>query len=840
MLASPSAKLRFLLLSGSCLLLWHGAAFARPLSVLKPSIEVNLDALEALRASVPVISYAIPADAAPVQRQIPAEQPGGKLQYSKASVARPAPKAPKPAPIAKPAPVAPPVVASAPPPPPSLPAPLYTAPPPPVAAAAPPPVAMAPAPALPPLTATTTPAPIVAPPAAVATLPPPVAPLPVARPPAALPAPSVAPAPIPAAPPQMISPAPLPPMALPSPSTLQMPPPPAPVSAPAPLVMPERASAPLPPTVEKRIGEMQGTPKMEGTVSDLTVKGPSTQMLEELRKERAARDAKLAASGFVEKPVKVEIDAKAEMEKARQRIAAEEAARKQAIADGAKRKAEEDAARKQAIAEAARLKAEAGAVQKKAAEDAAKLAAAQKKLDNDRQAAVPKVTPPAPLPAVALLPPPVVPAPSPAVPSLAPGSSVTVPKTTGATPQPLVAPSTPPSLQPGLPVMPPVVLGHAQPPMTGLPSLTAITGDAGTAGEGVDSKELPLPIGSPVAAPMLPVFPPSGSKESDVPMVKRSLPEISVPSAEKKPVIPSAPPPVKVTAAPKPPEPKKAEVKPPLPTKPIAPPKKEEVKLPEPKKEEIKLPTPPAPEPKKEEVAKLPMPAKFELPLPPVPGAPLKLPEPPKEAPKAEAKKATMPLPPELPEVKKEPIKLQATKIAALPPVPAAAVTPPPSMPTLPGMPPSLSEPEPREEKVTPPKLPQPEPVPEPAPAPAPKVEKAPPAPPPLAIPALRSESTQSEQKNISFAKDKTDLSDDAKATLNSVADNIKRSQASVRVVAYASGNAEQASVARRISLSRALAIRAFLIDKGVNALSINVQALGNAKDADSAEVIVK
>ena len=117
------------------------------------------------------------------------------------------------------------------------------------------------------------------------------------------------------------------------------------------------------------------------------------------------------------------------------------------------------------------------------------------------------------------------------------------------------------------------------------------------------------------------------------------------------------------------------------------------------------------------------------------------------------------------------------------------------------------------------------------------------PTPPPLsaiAIPALKSEDTPGEQRSVSFGKDKSDLSPAAKSELAAVAEKVKKSQASVRVVSYASGEAEQASVARRVSLSRALAIRAFLIDKGVNPLSINVQALGNQKDADRADVIVK
>ena len=59
------------------------------------------------------------------------------------------------------------------------------------------------------------------------------------------------------------------------------------------------------------------------------------------------------------------------------------------------------------------------------------------------------------------------------------------------------------------------------------------------------------------------------------------------------------------------------------------------------------------------------------------------------------------------------------------------------------------------------------------------------------------------------------------------VADESKR----VTVIAYASNNSGQASNARRVSLSRALSVRAYLIDAGINNMRINVQAQGD-KDA--------
>jgi len=96
---------------------------------------------------------------------------------------------------------------------------------------------------------------------------------------------------------------------------------------------------------------------------------------------------------------------------------------------------------------------------------------------------------------------------------------------------------------------------------------------------------------------------------------------------------------------------------------------------------------------------------------------------------------------------------------------------------------------------------------------------------------------------SVKFDKDKTDLSDDAKSELNAIAEKAKDAQSGLRIVAYASGTPEQASVARRMSLSRALQVRAFLIGKGVNQLSINVQALGNqttGSNADRADIFIK
>ncbi len=70
----------------------------------------------------------------------------------------------------------------------------------------------------------------------------------------------------------------------------------------------------------------------------------------------------------------------------------------------------------------------------------------------------------------------------------------------------------------------------------------------------------------------------------------------------------------------------------------------------------------------------------------------------------------------------------------------------------------------------------------------------------------------------------------------------IANAESTIKVVAYASASEDQRSIARRISLARALAVRAFLIDLGVDNVRISVQALGNEiieGPSERADVIV-
>jgi len=81
----------------------------------------------------------------------------------------------------------------------------------------------------------------------------------------------------------------------------------------------------------------------------------------------------------------------------------------------------------------------------------------------------------------------------------------------------------------------------------------------------------------------------------------------------------------------------------------------------------------------------------------------------------------------------------------------------------------------------------------------------------------------------VSFAQDQTKLPASAKKPLISLAESLKGTvNKRLQLMAYAGGPSLSSSHARRMSLSRALAIRSFLIENGVRSTRIDVRALGN------------
>ncbi len=81
----------------------------------------------------------------------------------------------------------------------------------------------------------------------------------------------------------------------------------------------------------------------------------------------------------------------------------------------------------------------------------------------------------------------------------------------------------------------------------------------------------------------------------------------------------------------------------------------------------------------------------------------------------------------------------------------------------------------------------------------------------------------------VAFAAQETKLSGDAKAGLGGLAGQLKdKDDLRVQLMAYAGGEGLSPSKARRVSLSRALSIRSFLIESGVRSTRIDVRALGS------------
>ncbi|BBK40112.1 hypothetical protein STVA_01320 [Allostella vacuolata] len=98
-------------------------------------------------------------------------------------------------------------------------------------------------------------------------------------------------------------------------------------------------------------------------------------------------------------------------------------------------------------------------------------------------------------------------------------------------------------------------------------------------------------------------------------------------------------------------------------------------------------------------------------------------------------------------------------------------------------------------------------------------------------------------EARVSFPAGGTDLPASAHGELDQMARRLAGDEAlRVQLNAYAAESGDQSSQARRVSLSRALAVRAYLIDKGVRSTRLDVRALGKPQDdgpADRVDLVV-
>ncbi len=95
----------------------------------------------------------------------------------------------------------------------------------------------------------------------------------------------------------------------------------------------------------------------------------------------------------------------------------------------------------------------------------------------------------------------------------------------------------------------------------------------------------------------------------------------------------------------------------------------------------------------------------------------------------------------------------------------------------------------------------------------------------------------------ISFDRESAHLPEAAHNTLMALAGRLATDpNLEIQLLAYAQGDEDQAGQARRLSLSRALAVRSFLIERGVRSTRIEVRAMGNKVPegpADRVDVVV-
>ena len=103
-------------------------------------------------------------------------------------------------------------------------------------------------------------------------------------------------------------------------------------------------------------------------------------------------------------------------------------------------------------------------------------------------------------------------------------------------------------------------------------------------------------------------------------------------------------------------------------------------------------------------------------------------------------------------------------------------------------------------------------------------------------IAALPPPTTGLEDVRVLFKEGSAELSETAKRELDDFAKLLKQDTSSrIQLLAFAKAT-DSASRARRLSLSRALAVRAYLIDKGVRSTRMDVRALGHNVKAGPAD----
>jgi outer membrane protein OmpA-like peptidoglycan-associated protein len=92
-------------------------------------------------------------------------------------------------------------------------------------------------------------------------------------------------------------------------------------------------------------------------------------------------------------------------------------------------------------------------------------------------------------------------------------------------------------------------------------------------------------------------------------------------------------------------------------------------------------------------------------------------------------------------------------------------------------------------------------------------------------------------QVRVTFDADSSELPSSIKPELDGLAGRMAADpNMRVQLRAYAGGNQETPGQARRLSLYRALAVRSYLIERGIRSTRVDVRALGNKFEQEPAD----
>ena len=172
----------------------------------------------------------------------------------------------------------------------------------------------------------------------------------------------------------------------------------------------------------------------------------------------------------------------------------------------------------------------------------------------------------------------------------------------------------------------------------------------------------------------------------------------------------------------------------------------------------------------------------------------------------------------------------------AAPQAPTAQAPPPPSGPQAPhapapavvakpNVPPATAPPAPVLPSGPPPQVRL-----SPVEPPIPTVKQTPSPPPVVAADAPGTVARTSDGLRLTFGEGRVELNPDTEAAIKDFARKApKTDTASINVLAFAAGSPDDPSTARRLSLSRGLAVRSVLMAEGVDSTRIYVRALGAA-----------